>query len=262
MNSNGMVNVKFTLSYDGTDFSGWQLQPNQRTVQGCVEDALGRMLESKIRVKVAGRTDSGVHAIGQVINFLVPASFPMERLTDAANSYFPQDIRVLEASVAPPSFDSRRSALARGYHYYLLVGGSRLPHLRRYCYHLRKSLDVSYLNTLASYLLGEHNFEVFSAVGDKSNSKIRKVLAASFFPSGPYLVFRIIATSFLWKMVRIILGTLLEYADKGIPAIEVRNTLETNDRNNLGQTAPARGLFLERVWYTSEPDSLGMYRAW
>ena len=103
---------------------------------------------------------------------------------------------------------------------------------------------------------------IVSAAGDNSNSKTRKVLAASFFPSGPYLGFRIIATSFLWKMVRIIVGTLLEYADKGIPAIEIKNTLETNDRNNLGQTAPARGLFLERVWYTSEHDSLGMLRAW
>ena len=257
-----MVNVKLTLSYDGTEFSGWQLQPNQRTVQGCVEEALRRMFESEIRVKVAGMTDSGVHAIGQVINFLVPETFPMDRLTDAVNSYLPQDIRVLESGIALPSFDSRRSALARGYHYYLLVGGTGLPHLRRYCYHVRKSLDISYLNTLSSYLLGEHNFEVFSAVGDKSNSKTRKVLAASFFPSGQYLVFRIIATSFLWKMVRIIVGTLLEYADKGIPAIEIRNTLESNDRNKLGQTAPARGLFLEKVWYASEHDSLGMCRGW
>ena len=245
----GETNVMLTLAYDGTDFAGWQAQREQRTVQGTLEAGLARMLGRPVRVRAAGRTDSGVHAVGQVVNFSAPMSFPAPRWAAAINSYLPPDVRVLAARPAAGEFDARRCALARAYHYQLLAAPAVLPHLRRYCHHLRRRPDLRYLNRAAAYLVGEHDFTVFAAAGDASRSKVRRVLSAAFFPRPPYLVFRIAATSFLWKMVRSIVGTLLELAEIGAPAADVGRLLARRRRAEVGQTAPARGLFLERVWY-------------
>ncbi|MCY4481346.1 MAG: tRNA pseudouridine(38-40) synthase TruA [Spirochaetaceae bacterium] len=244
-----------TLAYDGTDFAGWQVQREQRTVQGVLEAGLARMLDRRVRVRAAGRTDSGVHAIGQVANFTAPVTIPAERWAVAINSYLPPDVRVLAARPAAAQFDARRSALARGYRYQLLVGGVGLPHLRRYCYHVRHRPDLRRLNRSAAYLVGEHDFTVFAAAGDASLSKVRRVISAVFYPSPPYLVFRIVATSFLWKMVRSIVGTLLELAAMDAPAADVRRLIAGRRRAEVGQTAPARGLFLERVWYPPLSES-------
>lgn len=251
------ANVMLTLAYDGTDFAGWQVQTRERTVQGVLEAALARMLDFPVRVRAAGRTDSGVHAIGQVANFTAPMTFPAERWAVAINSYLPPDVRVLAARPVAAGFDARRNAVARGYRYQLLGGaggGVGLPHLRRYCCHVRHRLDLRRLNRAAGYLVGEHDFTVFAAARDPSASKVRRVISAAFFPSPPYVVFRIVATSFLWKMVRSIVGTLLELAAIDAPAADVRHLIEGRRRTDVGQTAPARGLFLERVWYPSHPD--------
>ena len=245
----GETNVMLTLAYDGTDFAGWQVQQGQRTVQGTLEAGLERMLGRPVRVRAAGRTDSGVHAVGQVANFSAAMSFPAERWAVAANSYLAPDVRVLAARPVAGDFDARRSALARAYHYQLLGGSVGLPHLRRYCYHVRRHLDLRYLNRAAAYLVGQHDFTVFAAAGDPSRSRVRRVLSAAFFPRAPYVVFRIVATSFLWKMVRSIVGTLLELAETGAPAADVGRLLARRTRAEVGQTAPSRGLFLERVWY-------------
>ena len=243
-------NVRLTVAYDGTDFCGWQRQKSERTVQQVVEEALQRMLGESIRVHAAGRTDSGVHAVGQVINFrTTTTSIPADRWAVALNSYLPADVQAVRGGVAPASFDSRRSALARGYRYQILPSGVRLPHLRRYCYATRSALDVGYLNRVAAQLVGERDFAVFAAAGDASASTVRRVLSASFFPDAPYLVFRIVATSFLWRMVRSIVGTLIELAEQKAPPGDVRDLIARRQRELVGQTAPARGLFLERVWY-------------
>ena len=245
----GETNVMLTLAYDGTDFAGWQVQPGQRTVQGTLEEGLARMLGQPLRVRAAGRTDSGVHAVGQVANFTAAMSFPAQRWAVAVNSYLPPDVRVLAARPVTGDFDARRSALARVYHYHILAGPVGLPHLRRYCYHVRRHLDLRDLNRAAACLVGEHDFTLFAAAGDPSHSKVRRIISAAFFPRAPYVVFRIVATSFLWKMVRSIVGTLLELADSGTPAADLGRMLARRTRAEVGQTAPARGLFLERVWY-------------
>ena len=243
-------NVRLTLAYDGTDFCGWQRQKSERTVQQVVEDALECMLGEQIPVQAAGRTDSGVHAVGQVINFRTAStSIPGDRWVLALNSYLPEDVQAIRGGRAPESFDSRRSALARGYRYQILNGGARLPHLRRYCYRIRSPLDVGYLNRAAAHLVGEHDFAVFAAAGDASASTVRRVLSASFYPTLPFLVFRIVATSYLWRMVRSVVGTLVELAEQQAPTAEVGELITKRRRELVGQTAPARGLFLERVWY-------------
>lgn len=238
-----------TLAYDGTDFAGWQVQDRQRTVQGVLEAALARMLDRPVRVRAAGRTDAGVHALGQVASFSAPIRFPAARWAVAINSYLPPDLRVLAARPVAAQFDARRSALARAYRYQLTTGDVGWPHLRRYCYHVRHTIDLRYVNRAAGYLIGEHDFTAFAAARDQSRSKVRRVLSAAFFPSAPYVVFRIVATSFLWRMVRSIVGSLLELAAMDAPAADVRRLIEARRRADVGQTAPARGLFLERVWY-------------
>ncbi len=245
----GAANVMLTLAYDGTDFAGWQVQDRQRTVQGVLEAALARMLDRPVRVRAAGRTDAGVHALGQVASFSAPISFPAERWAVAINSYLPPDVRVLAARPVAAQFDARRSAVARAYRYQLTTGAVGWPHLRRYCYHVRHPIDLRYVNRASGYLIGEYDFTAFAAARDGSRSKVRRVLSAAFFPSAPYVVFRIVATSFLWRMVRSIVGSLLELAAMGAPAADVRRLIEARRRADVGQTAPARGLFLERVWY-------------
>ena len=252
----GGVNVKLTLAYDGTDFAGWQVQREQRTVQGVVEAALGRMLETPVRVRAAGRTDSGVHALGQVANFSGPTSFPGQPL-GGGDQLQPAVRRARPRRPAGPAMGS--TAAARRWPAPTTTSSCRrtpnLPHLRRYCLQVHRRLDLRYLNRAAGYLVGEHDFSVFAAAGDSSASKVRRVLSAGFYPRPPFIVFRVVATSFLWKMVRSMLGTLLELAALEAPVTEVQRLLAQRTRAEVGQTAPARGLFLERVWYPAHLES-------
>ncbi len=243
-------NIKIVVAYDGTNFSGWQVQRDQRTVQGVIEAGLKRMHGHSVKVIGAGRTDSGVHAVGQVANFVTDIdSIPAERYKDALNSYLPHDVRALKSEEVNLSFDSRRWAKARVYRYYIFNGDVGLPHLRNYCIKLRHRPDITALNGMASLLVGEKDFTSFSAVRDGNESKIRRVYSASFYPEGNFIVFHIVANAFLWKMVRTIVGTILELEESGMGVCEFKEILEKRDRALAGATAPARGLFLERVIY-------------
>jgi tRNA pseudouridine38-40 synthase len=246
-------NIRVTLAYDGSEFSGWQVQKNARTVQGEIEQALHRMHEHPVRIQGAGRTDSGVHASGQVGNFFTDLdSIEPGRWHLALNSYLPPDVRALESREMESSFNAKTHARQRVYRYYLYSGGVGLPHLRRYCWKIRGQRDMRRLNDLASVFLGEHEFTTFAAAGDLSRSKVRRVDAACFFPEGPFLCFRIAASSFVWKMVRSVLGTILEYEQNGLPASDLARALAARDRSRAGMSAPARGLFLEKVVYDGD----------
>jgi tRNA pseudouridine38-40 synthase len=246
-------NIKLTLAYDGTDFVGWQLQKQGRTVQGVMQEGLARMHGHPVRVVAAGRTDSGVHATGQVANFMSDIdSIAPERFREAANAYLPRDVRVVASGEVGPRFHSRRSARLRVYRYYTVCGPVLLPHVRNFRHWVRRSLDIARMNEMASMLLGEHDFTCFSAEGDANLSKVRRVLESGFQAEGDTLVYTVAATSFLWKMVRTIMGTFLMLEEQGLGAREMRLIMETGTRSNAGGTAPAKGLFLERVVYDAE----------
>ena len=246
----GRRTIKVTLAYDGTDFYGWQVQARGRTVQGVVEAALGRMHATPVRVTAAGRTDSGVHATGQVISFDTAArSVAAGRYAEALNSYLPADVRVLDADEVPASFDARRSARLRTYRYYIAAGAPPLPHQRRYCLWRRRPPGLAELNGLAAELLGTHDFSTFASADDVNESKVRTVASSCFHVQGPLLVYTIAAEGFLRRMVRSIVGTLLDMESAGAQPGELRAALEARDRSRAGATAPARGLFLERVIY-------------
>jgi tRNA pseudouridine38-40 synthase len=246
-------NVKITVSYDGTDFLGWQLQSKGRTVQGVMQDGLARMHGHPVHVLAAGRTDSGVHAMGQVASFHSDIdSIAPDRFRDAVNAYLPPDVRVLQSEVAEPSFHPRKSALLRVYRYYTVCAPVLPPHLRRYRHWVRRPLDIGRLNEMAAALVGEHDFTCFTAEGDANLSKVRRVDVSLFHRDGDTLVYTIAASSFLWKMVRTIMGTFFMLEEQGLGAREMRLIMDTGSRANAGSTAAARGLFLERVVYDAE----------
>jgi tRNA pseudouridine38-40 synthase len=247
-------NVKLILAYDGTDFAGWQIQKSERTVQGTIQAALERMHRHEVRVTAAGRTDAGVHATGQVANFLTDLNIPEAKLTDAINSYLPLDVRVLDSRIVPESFSSRRSAKMRIYSYRINNSKTELPHLRRYSLHVRKKLDTVQLNRLAGVLVGRHDYTAFSAAGDANKSKVRCIYSSCFYPASPLVIYKIAAGSFLWKMVRSIVGTILEIEARQGDEREMAEILESRDRERAGRTAPAHGLFLERVLYSDKYD--------
>jgi tRNA pseudouridine38-40 synthase len=248
-------NIRLTLAYDGSEFYGWQVQASGRTVQGVIEEGLARMHGHPVRIQGAGRTDTGVHATGQVANFHTDLdSIEAARWCLALNSYLPHDVRALDSREVDPGFNAKESARLRAYAYYLYTAPIGPPHIRRYCWKIGRRPDLAALNRLAAVFLGEHDFTAFAAAGDPSKGKARRVLSACFHPEGPFLVFRIAATSFVWKMVRSALGTMLEFEKEGKSPEELRAVLAARDRSGAGSSAPARGLFLERVVYDGEPS--------
>lgn len=218
-----------------------------------MQEALSRMHGHPVRIVGAGRTDSGAHAVGQVANFHTElSSIPAERFRDAINSLLPRDLRVLSSEEEDPRFHARRSARLRVYRYYILSAPVCPPHLRNYCHWTRRRLDIMKLNGMASLLEGEHDFSSFSARGDTNKSKVRRVLASVFHAEGSFLVYTIAASSFLWKMVRTVMGTFLMLEEAGQGETELRRILDARSRFEAGETAPARGLFLERVVYDED----------
>lgn len=251
-----MKNILLKVSYDGTDFCGWQRQDKAdggkplRTVQGELETALSKMLKEPISVNGSGRTDSGVHAFGQTANFLsCYDSIPAENYVLALNGLLPRDIRVLESKEVPLDFHARFNAVCRTYRYFMAVGPSIPAHEMRYIWPLRHQPDLDTLNSMSSCLQGELDFTTFTASGDLCPSKCRFIEKASFYTEGKKIVFEISANAFLWKMVRSIVGSLIYYEHQGKDAKFFSDILYAKDRRLAGPTAPPWGLFLWSVDY-------------
>lgn len=242
--------IKLIVAYDGTDYHGWQRQRGDRTVQEDLETALAKMHGHPVGVVGAGRTDAGVHAAGQAAHFSTDiSSIPAGRFELALNALLPKDVRVLGAVEADPSFHARFDAVARRYRYFIRVGREQSPWQDRYAWRLFKRPDIGRLNRMAACLSGEIDCETFAAAGDPSESRFRYLYHAGFSAEGDALVFEIEANAFLWRMVRSIVGTLIELDAEGAPETAMRDALESRDRSRAGQTAPARGLFLWNVRY-------------
>lgn len=246
-------NIKLKISYDGTGFSGWQKQSGSggaRTVQGEIEKALGKIHGRSVPLVGSGRTDAGVHAVGQVANFHTDIlSIPPARFAPALNSLLPPDVRVLQASETHADFHARFDARERTYRYFLFCAPSVPAHESPYCWPIFRRPDIRRLNDMAAVLAGETDCSVFAAAGDKSPTRSRFFYGACFFPEGSKLVFEISANAFLWKMVRSVLGTILDLEKKGAGREEFLSVVESGERRLAGQTAPAKGLFLWNVRY-------------
>ncbi|MBE6350340.1 MAG: tRNA pseudouridine(38-40) synthase TruA [Spirochaetaceae bacterium] len=248
-------NILLILSYDGTNFCGWQRQPQSeekklRTVQEELERALAILHKTEIIAHGSGRTDSGVHGIGQAVTFLSPIdSIPLEKYPLALNSLLPRDIRILSATEKSIDFHARFSATARTYRYYIATNPP-FAHEMNYLWYIGRKVDISRLNRMASLFCGEIDCTTFSAAQDQSPSKSRYLYKAVFYPEGEKLVFEISANAFLWKMVRSIVGSLLYYEKLGYDKEEFRKIIESKNRKLAGPTAPPQGLFLWNVSFS------------
>lgn len=241
---------RLDLAYDGTDFHGWQNQDEGRTVQGLLEAALAQILKTPTAVTGAGRTDAGVHARGQTAHFDA-ANTRMTGLNmlRALNSLLPPDIRITDCREVEADFHSRFSALARVYHYYFIPSQTILPWEARYNTRINRAPDLEVLNSMSSVLKGEIDFTTFSHAQDASQSRCRYIYHAAWFPQGDKIVFKIAGNAFLWRMVRSLVGSLLDFEARGMTKADFQRILEARDRLKAGPTAPSNGLFLHKVIY-------------
>ncbi len=243
------MNIKLTVEYDGTNYHGWQIQPNGETIQSVLERAVSTFLKKPTRVTGSGRTDAGVHALGQVVNFHSDKDFDPYRIQRALNALTPADITIKEVEIVADSFDARRDGRARVYEYHILNRSTPSPfHLNR-AWHLHEPLDVQAMREAIHCLLGEHDFSSFRAAGCDADHPVRKVYCVSLDQRDELLVCAIEATAFLRHMVRNIVGTLVDVGHGQRTPESFRQLLEARDRTKAGATAPACGLFLLEVKY-------------
>jgi tRNA pseudouridine38-40 synthase len=249
-----MRNLKVVLAYDGSDFSGWQVQPDRETIQGTLASAIGRITGEKVLPQGSGRTDAGVHALGQVASFITSSPIPAENLGKALNDILPPSIRVLEIAEVPPDFHARKSARAKTYRYRIYRAPVCPPLLARYVWHYPYPLDESAMEQAAELVVGEHDFTSFAAVDPERGceepvSNIRQIFASSWKLDGDEFVYQVSGSGFLHHMVRNLVGTFLLVGKGTLTPPDVAGILQARNRSLAGATAPASGLFLVDVKY-------------
>ena len=258
--------MRLTIEYDGTDYHGWQIQPGLRTIQGTIQNKLCIITKSPIRLIGAGRTDSGVHAMGQVANFKTDSRMLPEEFKRALNSTLPRDIIIRQVEAVSDDFNARYSAKKRIYKYTILNESTSSPFLRNYTYLVPQAIDMGKMNIACQELLGSHDFSSFASTGDPVQNFVRTVTGAKVyrheyaanderfamkeFSAGRDLIhFEIEANAFLRCMVRAIAGTLLDIGKGKIPPARMADIIAAKDRASAGPSLPARGLCLMRVVY-------------
>lgn len=258
--------IRLVLQYDGTDYSGWQVQPEARTIQGVLEEALVKIDPASSRIVAAGRTDAGVHAIEQIACFSTDVDHPPYVFQNALNAQIPKDIRILSAEYCDPGFHPRFNAIRKSYFYIVHQGHIPSPFLTRYCWSLPYNLNVAQMQEAAAHLIGRHDFTSFRAAGCGARSAEREIYFISvskeksmrflqFDLQGNFMLLRIEANAFLRHMVRNIMGTLIEIGRGKSKPGDMAEILSKKDRSAAGPTAPPEGLFLEKVEYERQAGS-------
>jgi tRNA pseudouridine38-40 synthase len=243
------VNIKITIEYDGTHYHGWQIQSRGETIQAVLEKAVSTFLKTPTRITGSGRTDAGVHALGQVANFFSADIYDPHRIRRALNALTPDDIAIREVEIVADSFDARRDGRSRVYEYHILNRPTESPFYRHRAWHLHDSLDLEAMRGAIPCLLGEHDFSSFQAAACDAEHAVRNVYRTVLENHGELLVYTIEATAFLRHMVRNIVGTLVEVGRAARSAESFDQLLAARDRTKAGPTAPPHGLFLVEVKY-------------
>jgi len=262
-----MQNIKLTLAYDGTDFSGWQIQPGQPTVQGAISDVLENLTQQRLQIQGAGRTDAGVHAAGQVANFKTEAELSADEFQRAFNALLPDSIRIVAAEQVAPDFHARWNAVAKTYRYRIFRGRVVSPFLWRYLQHDPFPLDFDAMAEAARKFEGQHDFTSFAAsTGSEDEdrdrtmtrviyrSEMTRVTCGDLPGAGEEWVYTVRGKSFLRYMVRKIVGTLVDVGRGKLMPEDIAQLFELRDRSKSGPTTPPQGLCLLEVEY---PDNLG-----
>lgn len=245
-------NIKLTIEYDGTDFCGWQIQPNDRTVQQELERSLSMLTGETIKTTAAGRTDSGVHACGQVVNIKTHSKLPLSAFVRGGNSRLPYDVRIVRAEPAADDFNARYSAVRRHYRYYISTRQRAVG--RRYAWYYWNKLDVKRMQEAAQCILGIRDFKSFCQKNAAVTHHVCHVYKARWFSLDDFICFEICANRFLHNMVRSLVGTMVEIGADKLPVNRMTAILDARDRSGAGPTAPALGLFLVKVDYNLDYD--------
>ncbi len=244
-----MRNIKLIIEYDGRDYNGWQKQPNHLNIQGEIEKAIQNVTREQVELIGSGRTDAGVHAFGQVANFKINSDFPIEKMATAINSQLKQSIRILKAEEVPLDFHSRYHCHKKTYSYIIDNSDQGTAIYRNITYHVSQPLDVEKMQKAVTYLVGEHDFASFKSSGTSSKSSVRTIYQAQVLKEQERVLIMLTGNGFLYNMVRIIAGTLVQVGLGEISPEEVKNILEAKDRQKAGKTLPPQGLFLMNVDY-------------
>ena len=244
------MNYKLTIQYDGSRYDGWQRQGNtDNTIQGRLESVLSRLAGERVELHGAGRTDAGVHALGQTASVKLPGELPAAQVMEYLNRYLPEDIAVVGAEPADGRFHARLNAAGKVYRYEIRLGGVPDVFRRRYQYRVDQPLDVEAMRAAAAHLTGTHDFRAFCANKRYKKSTVRTVSAIEFQQEGANLSITFRGDGFLYNMVRILTGTLMEVGLGERKAEDMPGILASLDRTNAGKTAPAQGLTLVEVLY-------------
>ncbi len=241
--------ILLELSFDGTAYHGWQIQPNAFTVQECVENALFKLLGKKTQVTSCSRTDSGVHARQFFCHLDCEKSIPDSAFLRGLNSYLPNDIAVKSVKETTPDFHARYSAKGKTYVYNILNSAKKDAFLSRYSWQIERKLDVNLMNEFCKTLIGTHDFYAFSSSARSVEDTVRTISECYAEKNGDMVTLTVTANGFLYNMVRIIVGTAVEVSDGKISPEKVEEVFENRKREALGITAPPNGLFLEKVYY-------------
>lgn len=244
-----MRNIKLTIEYDGSQFGGWQKQPNNLNIQGEIEKAIQNVTGKEVELIGSGRTDAGVHAFAQIANFKIDTDFPLERMAIAFNSQLKKSIRIKKAEEVEEEFHSRYHCHKKTYGYIIENSEQGTAIYRNMTYHVPQLLNVEAMQKAASYLIGEHDFSSFKSSGTSSKSSVRTIYNAQVLKEQERVVIQLTGNGFLYNMVRIISGTLVEIGKGEKKPEEMKTILEAKDRSLAGKTLPPQGLFLMKVEY-------------
>jgi tRNA pseudouridine38-40 synthase len=245
-----MQRLKCTIAYDGTNFAGYQIQPNKRTVQGELEHALATMHKGQsIRVFASGRTDAGVHAHGQVVHFDSPMEIPVVGWVKALNALLPDDIVVKEVEKVDSSFHARFSAISKEYRYKVRIAQEKDVFSRNYAFHFPHLLNYDAMKEALQFIVGTHDFTSFCSAKTEIEDKVRTIYEADFVILDSELIFRFVGNGFLYNMVRILVGTMLDVGQGKIHPADIPAIIKGKDRSLAGKTAPSHGLYLWKVYY-------------
>ena len=243
------MRIKLCLSYDGTSFCGWQKQKNGASVQQTVEDAVFSLTGERVTVTASGRTDAGVHAVGQVAHFDTGANIPPEKFYKALNTFLPDSVKALSSERAGENFNARKSAKRKTYEYSLYLSDTELPLKERYATRVYGEIDIEKMRSAAGLIEGGHDFKAFSATGSSVKTTVRTVYGIFVERTGEDIKIRVTGSGFLYNMVRILAGALVKIGKGEISENDIIKALNTGERGLLGETFPAKGLCLMQVEY-------------
>ena len=244
-----MRNIKLTIEYDGTKYCGWQIQKNAVSIQETLEKTIGNLTSQKVDLRGSSRTDAGVHAKGMVANFFTLSTIPEKNFPAAINGLLPHDIVIINAQEVGSSFHSRYDSLGKKYSYTIINRKAPSALLKNYAAHISYELNVNIMKEACSYFVGTHDFYGFMSSGSCVKSTIRSVKALEIENSGEIIKVYITADGFLYNMVRIIAGTLIDVGKGKIKLEHIADIINSKERKRAGNTAPAQGLCLEHVYY-------------